>query len=120
MRTLAGPPEFGDGFGVEHLVARVIELVAGAGFGEPLRQFVGGLCAGLRVGEKPRGGGGCDGDRPGAAGLERDPYRLGSRLQLRLTDTVGCDIGAGGQGRQRQDVDQNFALEFEAAATRYA
>ena len=36
LRTLASPPELGDGFGVEHLVARVIELVSGAGFGEPL------------------------------------------------------------------------------------
>jgi hypothetical protein len=53
--------------------------------------------------------------RVGASRLGGDAQRRFDGAQLRLSKTVGSDVGAGRQRRQRQDVGDDTPLEVEGA-----
>ena len=92
--------------GVEHLIARLIELVHGAGFAEALASCVADSAAACACARK-RPLLMC-GDRaiPGAARFDRDACRFPDGAQLRLTKTFRRDFGARRQRRKRQEYRQ--------------
>ena len=112
-RALTGGRKLGGDVGVKDLLARLVELVHGAGLSESLGQLAGGFGRALGLGEEAalllRG----NGPVVGAPGLGRDPQGLLGGAQLRLPETVGSDLGARRQRGERQDVRDDALLDLD-------
>ncbi len=111
-RALARARKLRRQFGVEGLLARLIELVHGAGFAQALGKLGGGLGRGLRLRQKSHQLARGDGAVVGAARLRGDPQRFFGGAQLRLAKARRRDLGHRRQGREREHVGDQLALDF--------
>ena len=98
---------------MEGFLARLIELVHGAGLAQLLGELGGGFGGGRRLRE--RCGKHLRRDRPvvSAARLETDPQGFQSGTQLRLTETFGGELGARRQRGERENIHDDAALDIE-------
>jgi len=98
---------------VKRLLARLIELVHGAGLAEFLRELRGGLGRSACLAQKSRELTRCDGAIIVPACLGRGAQRLLGGAQLRLTETVGRNVCSRRQRGERQDVAGNSAFDVK-------
>ena len=98
---------------IEGFLARLIELVHGAGLAQLLGELGGGFGGGRHLRE--RCGKHLGRDRPvvNAARLETDPQGFQSGTQLRLMKTFGGELGARRQRGERENIHDDAALDIE-------